>query len=116
MGERDAGCQAGSLGSERRIGGTLDRPGNGRPDNDRPGNGRAWLAGAGVAGVLLVSWFFVAWLGLRRNAVDAAGESVGSGFVLLCLAVLIGVIRANGWPGPAARHLPGPVSAPAPRR
>lgn len=148
------------MGSERRIGGTLDRPGDSRPENDQPGygrlhnsrpdtgddrlrdgrlrtgrpdtgddrpinsqpengqpdNGRAWLAGAGVAGVLLVIWFFVAWLGLRRNAVDAAGESVGSGFVLLCLAVLIGVIRANGRPDPAARHLPGPVSPPAPRR
>jgi hypothetical protein len=48
-----------------------------------------------VVGLLLVVWFFFAWLGLSRNAVDAAGESVGSGFALLVLAAIVGALRRS---------------------
>ncbi len=46
---------------------------------------------ASVVGAGLIAWFFVAWLLLGRNVVDAAGESVGSGLVLL-LVVSIGAM------------------------
>jgi hypothetical protein len=40
---------------------------------------------ASTVGAGLVAWFFFAWLVLDRNIVDAAGESVGSGLLLLLL-------------------------------
>jgi hypothetical protein len=57
------------------------------------GNPKVWLIAAVVVGALLVVWFLFAWLGLERNAVDAAGESVGTGFAILVVAAVIGAIR-----------------------
>lgn len=54
----------------------------------------AVVAGGGVA-VLLVAWFFVAWLVLEQNVVDAVGESVGSAFAILFLVSLVGAFRRN---------------------
>ncbi|GIH11493.1 hypothetical protein Rhe02_95600 [Rhizocola hellebori] len=44
----------------------------------------------------LVAWFFFAWLGLDRNVVDAAGESVGTGLLLLLLASIGGMLLKRG--------------------
>ncbi len=51
---------------------------------------------ATVAAVGLVAWFFWAWLGLERNVVDAAGESVGSALLLLLLASIGGMLLKRG--------------------
>jgi hypothetical protein len=55
----------------------------------------AVVVGAAVA-VLLVAWFFVAWLVLNQNVVDALGESVGSALAILVLVSLFGAFRRNG--------------------
>ena len=47
------------------------------------------MAVGGVSAAL-VAWFFWAWLGLRRNIVDAAGESIGSAIALLVLVSIAG--------------------------
>lgn len=47
----------------------------------------AWLVAAG-----LVAWFFFAWLWLDRNVLDAAGESVGSGLLLLIVVSVVGAV------------------------
>ncbi|GAA1777180.1 hypothetical protein [Luedemannella helvata] len=52
----------------------------------------AWTAVA-ATGLLLFGWFLVAWLALDRHVLDAAGESVGTAFVLLVVVSVIGVIR-----------------------
>lgn len=57
--------------------------------------GRAWTVWGTTAAVLLIGWFFVAWLALDRHIVDAAGESVGSGFALLLLVSVIGAVRGG---------------------
>jgi glucan phosphoethanolaminetransferase (alkaline phosphatase superfamily) len=46
-----------------------------------------------AVGVLLVVWFFIAWLALDRHVLDAAGESVGSGFALLVVVSVVGSLR-----------------------
>lgn len=51
-----------------------------------------------VVGVLLVAWFFVAWLVLEQNVVDALGESVGSAFAILVAVSLVGAFRRNRGP------------------
>ncbi|WP_117214393.1 hypothetical protein [Allorhizocola rhizosphaerae] len=40
----------------------------------------------------LVAWFFFAWLALDRHVLDAAGESVGSGLLLLVIVSIVGVL------------------------
>lgn len=57
--------------------------------------GPAWILSAAGIVVILVAWFFFAWLALDRHIVDAAGESVGSGFALLLIVSVIGAVR-NG--------------------
>ncbi|GHJ50478.1 hypothetical protein Cs7R123_78200 [Catellatospora sp. TT07R-123] len=59
------------------------------PPPDRAVSHRAVLAVGGVSAVL-VAWFFWAWLGLRRNIVDAAGESIGSAIALLLVVSIAG--------------------------
>ena len=49
-----------------------------------------------LAVVGLVAWFLFAWLGLDRNVVDAAGESVGTGLLLLLLASIGGMLLKRG--------------------
>jgi hypothetical protein len=50
----------------------------------------------GLAVVGLVAWFFFAWLHLERNVVDAIGESVGTGLLLLLLASIGGMLLKRG--------------------
>jgi hypothetical protein len=49
-----------------------------------------------LAAIGLVAWFFFAWLGLDRNVIDAAGESVGTGLLLLLLASIGGMLLKRG--------------------
>jgi hypothetical protein len=44
----------------------------------------------------LVAWFFFAWLALDRHVVDAAGESVGSGLLLLLIVSVVGMLLKRG--------------------
>lgn len=44
----------------------------------------------------LVAWFFFAWLALDRHVVDAAGESVGSGLLLLVIISAVGMLLKRG--------------------
>jgi hypothetical protein len=55
---------------------------------------RAKMIIGGVSGAL-VAWFFFAWLGLKRNIVDAAGESIGSGILLLLLFSIAGATHRS---------------------
>jgi hypothetical protein len=54
---------------------------------------RAAVVWSAVTAVLLVAWFFVAWLAMGQNVVDAAGESVGMGFLLLVIVSVVGALR-----------------------
>lgn len=58
---------------------------------------RALLACVGV-GVVLIAWFFFAWLVLNRHVVDAAGESIGTGFALLLVISIVGAVRGRDRP------------------
>lgn len=49
-----------------------------------------------VVGVGLIAWFFFAWLGLKRHVLDAAGESVGSGLLLLLIVSVVGMLLKRG--------------------
>jgi hypothetical protein len=49
-----------------------------------------------VVSVGLVAWFFFAWLALDRHVVDAAGESVGSGLLLLVVVSVVGMLLKRG--------------------
>lgn len=51
---------------------------------------------ATLVGIGLVAWFFFAWLALDRSVVDAAGESVGTGLVLLLVVSVAGMILKRG--------------------
>lgn len=63
----------------------------------RPRLSRSALVASIAVGVVLVAWFFFAWLALNRHVVDAAGESMGSGFALLLLISIVGaVLRGRG--------------------
>ena len=59
---------------------------------------RNMLLFATVAAIALglVAWFFWAWLGLERNVVDAAGESIGSALLILLLASIGGMLLKRG--------------------
>ncbi|NUT36101.1 MAG: hypothetical protein HOV79_23845 [Hamadaea sp.] len=46
---------------------------------------RAAAVWSGVAAFALTAWFFFAWLVLDRMMLDAAGEAIGSGLLLLLL-------------------------------
>ena len=44
----------------------------------------------------LIAWFFFAWLALDRHVLDAAGESVGSGLLLLLVVSVVGMLLKRG--------------------
>jgi hypothetical protein len=44
----------------------------------------------------LIAWFFFAWIGLDRHVLDAAGESVGSGLLLLLIVSAVGMLLKRG--------------------
>lgn len=48
-----------------------------------------WCA---VTAVALVAWFFFAWLVLDRMMLDAAGEAVGTGLLLLVIVSVVGAL------------------------
>jgi hypothetical protein len=43
----------------------------------------------------LVAWFFIAWIPLGRTLIDSAGESVGTGFLILVITSIVGTVRRN---------------------
>jgi hypothetical protein len=44
----------------------------------------------------LVAWFFFAWLVLDRLMLDAAGEAIGTGLLLLVVVSVVGaLLRSN---------------------
>jgi hypothetical protein len=55
-------------------------------------NARSLVVTASLVGLGLLAWFFFAWLVLDRNIVDAMGESVGSGLLLLVLVSFGGML------------------------
>ncbi|MBV1851860.1 hypothetical protein [Catellatospora tritici] len=59
------------------------------PPSSRAVSNRAVIVVGGVSAALL-AWFFWAWLGLRRNVVDAAGESIGTAIALLLVVSIAG--------------------------
>jgi hypothetical protein len=51
-----------------------------------------------ITAVALVAWFFFAWLVLNRMVLDAAGEAIGSGLLLLVIVSVIGALaRSSRW-------------------
>jgi hypothetical protein len=55
-------------------------------------NSRTLAVAVSLVGLGLVAWFFFAWLALDRNVLDAAGESVGSGLLLLVIISAWGML------------------------
>jgi len=51
---------------------------------------------ASIVTVGLIAWFFFAWLALDRHVLDAAGESVGSGLLLLLVVSVVGMLLKRG--------------------
>ncbi|HCT80441.1 MAG TPA: hypothetical protein DGT23_28540 [Micromonosporaceae bacterium] len=66
------------------------------PESERGGSSRNLVLIACVVAAGLVAWFFVAWLALDRNVVDAAGQSVGSGLLLLLIVSIGGMVLKRG--------------------
>ena len=60
------------------------------------GISRSVRIAAAIAAVGLIAWFFFAWLALDRHVLDAAGESVGSGLVLLVIVSVVGMLLKRG--------------------
>lgn len=54
------------------------------------------MIAAVVVSVGLLAWFFFAWLALDRHVIDAAGESVGSGLLLLLIVSIAGMLLKRG--------------------
>jgi len=48
-----------------------------------------------LVAVLLMLWFLFAWLILDRHVLDAAGESVGTAFLLAVIVSVVGSIRQS---------------------
>ena len=53
---------------------------------------RTALLWCGVTVVALIAWFLFAWLVLDRMMLDAAGEAVGSGLLLLVIVSVVGAL------------------------
>ena len=56
------------------------------------GLSRTTLIWCAVAVGVLTAWFFFAWLVLDRMMLDAAGEAVGTGLLLLVVTSVIGAL------------------------
>jgi hypothetical protein len=61
----------------------------------RPAVSAALRIAITVVCAALFVWFLFAWLILDRHFLDAAGESVGTGFLLGVVASLIGALRSS---------------------
>lgn len=68
------------------------------PDHHPSGDGlsRNVRITACVVSAGLIAWFFFAWLGLNRHVLDAAGESVGSGLLVLLVVSIVGMLLKRG--------------------
>ena len=53
---------------------------------------KVWIT---LVAVLLTLWFLFAWLILDRHVLDAAGESVGTAFLLAVIVSVVGSIRQS---------------------
>ena len=67
------------------------------PDGEARWAGRRRLSRAAVlccviTAIALVAWFFFAWLVLNRMMLDAAGEAIGSGLLLLVIVSVVGAL------------------------
>lgn len=52
-----------------------------------------WCA---LTAIALVAWFLFAWLVLDRMMLDAAGEAIGTGLLLLVIVSVVGALfRSN---------------------
>jgi hypothetical protein len=57
---------------------------------------RTTLFWCAVTAVGLLAWFLFAWLVLDRMMLDAAGEAIGTGLLLLVIASVVGTLfRSN---------------------
>lgn len=48
-----------------------------------------------ITAVALVAWFFFAWLVLDRMMLDAAGEAIGTGLLLLVIVSVVGALARS---------------------
>jgi hypothetical protein len=65
--------------------------------SDRAGLSRRMLLWVSLAATALTAWFFFAWLVLDRMMLDAAGEAIGTGLLVLLLISIIGALaRGRG--------------------
>jgi hypothetical protein len=48
-----------------------------------------------VTAIALVAWFFFAWLVLNRMMLDAAGEAIGTGLLLLVIVSVVGALARS---------------------
>jgi len=53
---------------------------------------RSTLVWCAVTAIGLIAWFFFAWLVLGRMMLDAAGEAIGSGLLLLVIVSVVGAL------------------------
>jgi hypothetical protein len=60
---------------------------------ERPGLSRGAQFATGAVLAVLVGWFLYAWLARDLSPADAAGESIGTGLVLLIVISVLGAIR-----------------------
>ncbi|MEV0267665.1 hypothetical protein AB0H43_02715 [Hamadaea sp. NPDC050747] len=69
-------------------------------DAETPAGGRAGLSRTAQIAVALTAfgltaWFFFAWLVLDRMMLDAAGEAIGSGLLLLLLVSIVSALARS---------------------
>jgi hypothetical protein len=51
-----------------------------------------WCA---VTAIALIAWFFFAWLVLNRMMLDAAGEAIGTGLLLLVIVSVVATLARS---------------------
>jgi hypothetical protein len=61
----------------------------------RTGLSRAAQVWIGLTAGALTAWFLFAWLVLNRMMLDAAGEAIGSGLLLLLLVSIISALARS---------------------
>ena len=51
-----------------------------------------------AVGIILLSWFLFGWLVQEQGFIDSVGESLGTGFALLLVISIIGMVRRSRRP------------------
>lgn len=74
---------------------TSDPPEGEAEWQDRRRLSRTAVLWCGIAAVGLVAWFLFAWLVLDRMMLDAAGEAIGSGLLLLVIVSVVGALARS---------------------